>query len=206
MIMRRKFSLAAAIAAAALSAGGTAVVSLAQNDSAPAQRGDAPEAGFEALQRPQRTDDALPSGVLAKFGPENSNGPRVNPGTARKVARLATGDIYLAEGPDSLCTISASAAGWSGGCSSKANASNGEPQVGFGLVESADGNDYRTWGVAPDTVRSVAVELRDGTRVRGTLTNGAFDITTDDAGVAFIWTDAQRIAHSEAVVLPPQGN
>lgn len=72
-------------------------------------------------------------------------------------------------------------------------------------MESADGNDYRTWGVAPNGVRTVAVELKDGTRVEGALTNGAFDITTDDAGVAFIWTDAQRIEHSTAVVLPPQG-
>lgn len=75
MIMRRNFSLAAAIAAAALSAGGTAVVSLAQNDSAPVPRAEAPRTGFDVLQRPQRTDDALPAGVLAKFGSENASGP-----------------------------------------------------------------------------------------------------------------------------------
>jgi len=203
----RRLALFAAIAAAGLSAGGTAALSLAQNSDQPPASKVAPATstsmGFAALARAQRADDRLPTGVLARFGTDNPTGPQVDPSTARKVGHVADADLYVAEGPSSFCTLSVDAAGWSGGCTSKARAASGEPQVSFGLVESPDGDDYRVWGVAPDAVASAAIVTKGGARVPVPIQDGAFDVTTDDPGTSFVWTDAQGIEHAQPVVLPP---
>jgi hypothetical protein len=205
----RRLPLVAAISAAALSAGATAALSLAQQDDSNApvvieasSGGDTD--GFAALDRAQNADDRLPAGVLARFGPDNSTGPNVDQSTARKVASVEKTDIYIAEGTSSFCTINVrDDGGWSGGCTAKTRADSGQPQATFDLVDSADGNDYRVWGVAPSDVKSAALVLKNGTRVPGPIEDGAFSVTTDDAGTAFMWTDAQDIEHSQQVVLPP---
>jgi hypothetical protein len=65
------------------------------------------------------------------------------------------------------------------------------------------GNDYRAWGVAPKNVVRAAIVMMDGTRVPVSLQDGAFDVTTDDPGTSFVWTDEQSIEHSQHVLLPP---
>ncbi len=197
---KSRLPLAAAITAALLAALATTLSSVAQDDHSSSPQANAGSGKqYAAMERAQRAGDQLPPGVLKRFGPDNARGPKVDAKSSRKVARVDKSEIFLATGPESFCTISVAAGGWTGGCTSKQAAASGEPQVSFDFVESADGNDMRTWGVAPDGVRDASVVTSDGSRV-----DGAFDVTTDDPPASFVWTSADGAQHTEPVPLPGQ--
>lgn len=201
---RNRLSLVAAVCAAIVAALATSVIGIAQSGPEPTATSAAGANSYPALERAQTTNDRLPDGILRQFGPDNARGPQIDPASSRKVGKVDRSDIYVATGAESFCTVSTDAGGWSGGCTSLARSASGEPQPTFDFVESADGNDHRVWGVAPAGVKSAAIVMSSGKRVDVPVVAGAFDVTTDEAGNAFTWSDADGVEHTQSIPTPPK--
>jgi len=121
-----QFPLVVALVAALLAALATAVVSTAQDEPTRPQTRDAVRDKFEGLRRAQQARDRLPDGVLARFGPANEAGPRVDASTTRRLVQVNSGEVLIARGPGAVCSINVGAAGWSGGCTSDGRAARDE--------------------------------------------------------------------------------
>lgn len=203
MKTRTHMSLVVALLAALLAALGTAVISTAQDDASQPSARDHVKDKYKSLRRAQQSEDKLPDGVRARFGAANASGPKVDEKSARRFAKIGRDEVFVARGAGSVCSINVNDAGWAGGCTTDGRATRDEPQVSFDLVEAPDGNDYRVWGIAPDTIRELELILPGGGRMGVPLIDGAFSVTSDEPAAAVAWTTVDGVAGMQPALQPP---
>lgn len=178
-------------------------------DNAPARPARSREIGptqgarLKVLRRARHDSDVLPAHASDRILRDPTAG--LNPALSRHAVTTTSGEqYYLVPGTGAVCLYDQAAGG---GCVSDADANAGRLLGADLCAPNLRSGDVRVYGLVPDGVTSVHVNLADGTHADAPVIDNVFAETMPLSPALLpktvTWQDPMNGQHTQDVPLPP---